>query len=228
LALHSVQTEKLKFILSQKPLCSIAPWQGETLSMSDIEKARQLFQKAGLAFPTIPQELAVGLKEQGKWVFSTRKIDMSPYNLQHYVHEVDESDVEDYAVLSQSGHGVNSYAIQYYLVYGPLHMLLHLGWGGVYMDANAEAAKIQECFSLADEIVSAATTLGQLGADERLTIVGSDFYGSYWSAPGQSRQEAVDGSKGPAKVLTQVLQWVKILRRTSRCSRRGRRDSTGD
>jgi hypothetical protein len=177
--------------------------------MTDIEKARQLFQKAGLAFPAIPQELAVGLKEQGKWVFSTRKIDMSPYNLRHYVREVDESDVEDYAVLSHSGHGVNSYAIQYYLVYGPLHMFLHLGWGGIYMNTDAEAAKIQECFALADEIVSAVMTLGQLGADEQLTIVGSDFYGSYWSAPGQSRQEAVEGSKGPAKVLTQVLTAVR-------------------
>jgi hypothetical protein len=186
--------------------------------MTDIEKARQLFQEAGLAFPTIPQELAGRLKEQGKWVFSTRKIDVSPYKLQHYVHEVDESHVEDYAVLSHSGHGVNSYAIQYYLVYGSLHMFLHLGWGGGYMGADATAAKIQECFSLADEIVSAVMTPGQLGAGKRLTIVGSDFYGSYWSASGQSRQQEIEGSKGPAKVLTQVLQWVKKVEALGRSS----------
>jgi hypothetical protein len=33
--------------------------------MTDIEKARQLFRDAGLAFPTIPEELAAQLREQG-------------------------------------------------------------------------------------------------------------------------------------------------------------------
>jgi len=82
--------------------------------MTDIEKARQLFRDAGLDFPTIPKELAAQLKERGRWFFSSRQIDMSPYNLEHYVHEVERAEVKDYAVLSHSGHGVNSYAIQYY------------------------------------------------------------------------------------------------------------------
>lgn len=177
--------------------------------MTDIEKARQLFREAGLAFPTIPEGLAVRLKEQGRWLFSTREIDMSPYNLEHYVHEVDGTDVEDYAVLSHSGHGANSYAIQYYLVYGALRMLLHLGWGGVYMGADAATDNIRECFSLADQIVPAALAAGRLGADGRLTVVGSDFYGSYWSAPGQSRQKERSDSKAPAEVLAEVLHWLE-------------------
>jgi hypothetical protein len=53
--------------------------------MTDIEKARQLFRDAGLAFPTIPGELAEQLKEHGQWLFSTRPLEMSPYNLQHYL-----------------------------------------------------------------------------------------------------------------------------------------------
>ncbi len=129
--------------------------------MTDIEKARQLFQEAGLAFPTIPKDLAAELKKQGKWLFSTRELKMSSYNLQHYVHESDEAP-GDYAVLSHSGHGVNSYAIQYYLTYGPLRMFLHLGWGGAYMDADAAARKIREFFSLTDESVSAVKKEGKL------------------------------------------------------------------
>ena len=46
-------------------------------------------------------------------------------------------------MLSHSGHGVNSYAIHYYLVQRPLRMFLQLGWGGVYDDAKEDAAKIQ-------------------------------------------------------------------------------------
>jgi len=53
--------------------------------MTDIEKASQLFQDAGLAFPTIPEALAAQLKEQDRWLFSTRPVDISPYDLQYYV-----------------------------------------------------------------------------------------------------------------------------------------------
>jgi hypothetical protein len=176
--------------------------------MSDIEKARQLFRKAGLAFPTIPKPLAAAMKERHKWCFSTRELEMSPYNLQHYVQESDSA-IGDYAVVCHSGHGVNSYAIQYYLVYGPLRMFLHLGWGGVYMDADAATSKIRECFSLADKVVPAATTAGKFVAGQWLTIVASDFYGSYWSAPGLSRSTVRKGSKGLAEVLTEVLFWLK-------------------
>src|SRR6266568_8303182 len=118
--------------------------------MADAEKARKLFQEAGLTFPIIPEDLAEQLKEQAKWLFSTREISTWPYNLQHYVGEANE---EDYVILSHSGHGVNSYAIQYYLVYKTLRMFLHLGWGGAYMDAKADATKIYESFALANEII---------------------------------------------------------------------------
>ena len=170
-----------------------------------VDTAKTLFRDEGLVFPAIPDELAAELKEQSRWLFSTRKIDISPYNLDHYVDEVDGIDVEDYAVLSHSGHGANSYAIQYYLVHGSLRMFLHLGWGGVYSDADADVGKIRRCFSLADQIVPAASKLGK---DDRLTIVASDFYGSHWSAPKQSRQNERSGANGPAEVLAEALHWL--------------------
>lgn len=180
------------------------------MPIADIERARLLFEEAGLAFPTIPNRLAVRLKEQDKWLFSTRAIQMSPYNLDYYVQEAEGTHVgDDYAVLSHSGHGVNSYAIQYYLVFGSLRMFLHLGWGGVYMDAAAAAAMIRECFLLADQIVSATMTGGKV--NERLTIVGSDSYGSYWETLDQSRRTKPSGSKGPAEALAEVLQWLRSL-----------------
>jgi hypothetical protein len=181
--------------------------------MTDIEKARQLFRNAGLAFPTIPEELSEQLKEHGRWLFSTRPLDMSPYNLQHYLEEVEVSQVKDYAVLSHSGHGVNSYAIQYYLVNGSLRMFLHLGWGGVYSDRREDEATIRDCFSMADHIVRAAQGMGRFQAGERLTIVGSDFYGSYWIPPGESRRGEIEGRKGPLKVLAEVFDWLTRYRR---------------
>jgi len=87
----------------------------------------------------------------------------------------------------------------------PLRMFLHLGWDGVYMDAIEASAKIRESFSLADQIVPTVMVPGRLPVGDRLMIVGSDFYGSYWSAPGKSRSKERSGSKGPAEVLTEVL-----------------------
>jgi hypothetical protein len=77
------------------------------------------------------------------------------------------------------------------------------------MDAAEATSRIRDCFSLADEIVLAALTSGKFAPGERLTIVGSNFYGSYWSAPQQSRREKRTDDRSPSEVLTEVLQWLK-------------------
>jgi hypothetical protein len=76
------------------------------------------------------------------------------------------------------------------------------------MNAEAESAKVRGCFLTADQIVSKAQGLAGLQAGERMTIVGSDFYGSYWLPPGESREETIEGKEGPLKVLTQALHWL--------------------
>jgi hypothetical protein len=176
--------------------------------MNDAKKARRLFREEGLAFPMIPEVLAARLKERGKWLFSTREIGISPYNLHPYLNEVKEGCVEAYALLAHSGHGVNSWAIQYYLVHGRLRMFLHLGWGGAYIDPGTAAATIRDCFSLADKIIPAAMMSWRLRAGDTLTVVGSDVYGSYWSAPGQSGQKVRSRSREPAAVLADALRWL--------------------
>jgi len=180
--------------------------------LSDIHKAKQLFEAARLAFPTIPQEMAERLKERGSWLFSTRDVEVSPYILPHYVSEVSKRSAEDYALIAHSGHGANSYAVQYYLVHRGLRIFLHLGWGGFYSDAKADAAKIRECFLLADKIVEAAQTSEHLrGRSARLTIVASDFYGGYWlpltvsSKHGKAPEWQLES---PAKILSEALEWL--------------------
>ena len=197
------------------PAVHIIPVHGPVIKsvLTDLGKAKRFFRDQGLAFPKLPDKLASRLKERGNWTFSTRIIDldnyMSPYNLDYYVEEFENNHVEDYAVLSHSGHGINSYAIQYYLVYGRLGLFLHLGWGGVYMDADNESTKIRECFLLADQIVLAVKNLESLGGKDRLLVVVSDFYGSYWLPPGGSRRGRDAVSQDPTKVLTEVLNWLR-------------------
>lgn len=176
--------------------------------MTDHDKARHLFQTAGLAFPEIPKELASKLRERDEWLFSTREIEISPYNLQHYVEESDGTLVDDYAILCHSGHGVNSYAIHYYLVRGELRLFLQLGWGGAYMDAQKAAADIGWCFGLADEIVWAMNPLQRAKLTRPLMIVGSDFHGSHWFAPRKGK-DVEEIANSPGQVLAEALQWLK-------------------
>jgi hypothetical protein len=176
--------------------------------MSDIENARRVFRDAGLGFPTIPKELADRLKEYRPWLYSTRTIDISPYKLQHYLDEAEESPVEDYALLSHSGHGVNSYAIQYYIVHRSLRLFLHLAWGGTYMNNQECASTIRKCFSIADQIESLAQAVQWLRGDKQFTVVGSDYYGSYWLPPGGTRQQKDADSKDPLTVLIEAFDWL--------------------
>jgi hypothetical protein len=207
--------------------------------MTDVEKARKLFHDSGLAFPAVPVELAVRVKELGderlpmrdnisdrpgsSWLFSTRELDMSPYNLQHYVEEAESGPVNDYLIVSHSGHGVNSYAIQYYLVRGSLRMFLHLGWGGAYANAEKDAATIRKCFSLADRVVAASENRAKFQLGEHLIIVSSDFCESYWLRPGEERQRKRDNRVSPAQVITQALEWLTDAKRAANGETRSKR-----
>jgi hypothetical protein len=178
-----------------------------------IERARALFTEAGLAFPAVPETLGEQLVEKGPWLFSTREHELGneqyvhPYWLSAYVDEGAEG-TDEYAVLAHGGHGVNSYAIQYYLVYENLRLFLHLGWGGVYMDSQDTAEQIRECFRMADEIVAAVQSGVESRTMETLTIVGSDFYGSYWYRNKDTPQENEDNFRLPIDVLREALQWL--------------------
>jgi hypothetical protein len=182
---------------------------------SDIEKARQLFQKAGFDLPAIPEKLAKQIKQrEEEMLFSTRAIPMSPNFSRFYVDEVSNNKVGDYALISYSRNGASWMAIHYYLVFGPLRMFLELGRGGMYTDDEGDAiqvAKIRECFLLADKIVPA--TMAMCKANDRLTIFCSDFHGSYWVAPGQDAQETERRCHCPKDVLGEALQWLKNKRK---------------
>lgn len=180
--------------------------------MTGLEKAKKLFHEAGLAFPQIPQELAVKLKEQSNWLFSTRKVDESPYHLLRYVVEAEQFNQEDFAILAHSGYGLNSYAIQYYLVHDPLRLFLHLGWGGVYMDPTATTNTINECFILANEINKKVQSLSHHPLNRALFVVATEFYGCSWWLKGQNFLDEIKkhDHKRPQEILAEVLQYLNF------------------
>ena len=94
------------------------------------------------------------------------------------------SHVDDYLVVGHDGHGVNSWAMHYYIVRGPLALFLQTGWGGAYMDTEAEAADMAFRFSQARLLVEAAESAapehgGRVAG--RYIVVDSAFTGGRWT-----------------------------------------------
>lgn len=170
--------------------------------MTGYQLAQQCFDQAGLAFPEIPDSLATRLQPLDKWQFASRGLDTTPYDLKFYRHE---TYADNYVILAHTGHGSNSYAIQYYLVVANFKLFLHLAWGGVYMDEVATTAAINKAFELADQITHLAVKPGLLDKDQSLHIVGSDFYGSSCS------DKPLNEEVTPVQILAQALSWLQDL-----------------
>jgi hypothetical protein len=113
--------------------------------------------------------------------------------------------------LAHDGHGINSYALHYYLVRGPLRLFLQMGWGGVYMDGPKTTEEANRCFALVGQLVpavEAAVRAGRLRPEARFVVAASEFYGCYWIKPGEKEQTEIPGHS-PRLALTTVLRWVQ-------------------
>ncbi|MFD1047412.1 hypothetical protein ACFQ1S_18620, partial [Kibdelosporangium lantanae] len=101
----------------------------------------RVFGDAGLHAPPVPEVLRSGVREIRKWAFGTRDVvPNSMYLFKHYILEVLTGPVEDYVAVSHAGHGVNSYAVNYQLVHGPVAVFAQEGWGGIYYDREQATA----------------------------------------------------------------------------------------
>ena len=183
--------------------------------LAPIELLMRLFADAGLVLPPIPANLASQLIERRDWCFSTTPLERSPYAFDDFVREGIRPEVPDSLVLAHAGHGVNSYALHYYLVQRPLRVFLQLAWGGVYDDAAAKE-RVNRCFDLAHRLVAALDQAGQ--ADRfrpgaRFIVVASDFYCGYWTKPGEKPPKRLgeDPAQPVEAILTEAVEWAAQL-----------------
>lgn len=177
--------------------------------------AKSLLNNVGLGFPFLPPDLEPSFKQRDRWCFSTKPVTISPYCFDDYVCEGTKSEAQDYMLLSHTGHGANSHAWHYYLVSGQLRLFLQLGWGGAYMNPDETTRAVNECFGFVSRLfanVRESRDAGRLRPEDRLIIVGSEFYGSYWMLGGE-RQRIPQGERPCAKpsvVLAEALRWLNV------------------
>lgn len=113
---------------------------------------------------------------------------------------------------------MNSYALHYYLVNGPLRQFLQLAYGGAYSDNESSCRVVNEAFSVVSQLVTAVNAaLGTQGFehDDTLRIAGSALYGTYWVRPHGSHRRRNEvrtdclGLEEPLQVLNEALQWIQ-------------------
>lgn len=168
-----------------------------------------LFEGWGLAFPPVPGDLAPALRVLGPGLLGTREGVPSPYDLGWFLADL-ASDPSDYLVVGHAGHGVNSWAMHYYLVHGPLALLLQVPWGGAYMDSEAATAAVGAAFADARELLAAADALG-LTPGEHLVVVESGAAPSRWGVASRRAPDLASrlvGLERSARPLRAAIAWA--------------------
>lgn len=124
------------------------------------------FSQAGLAPPPIPEAFAPRLRAYGEWVFATIDPPARPYDVFSYLEQQAGEGEDDYLLIAHDGHGMNSWALHYFLISGSFACFLQLPWGGVLTDEAAAAERIAAAFNHVATLCAAS-----LPANETLTVI---------------------------------------------------------
>jgi hypothetical protein len=82
----------------------------------------------------------------------------------------------DQIALSHAGHGINSYALNFRLVLGPLALLVQQSWGGVYGDSAAEVQAWGDLVRRVSSLIESLDSPAQAGWHQReFLLTASNF-----------------------------------------------------
>jgi hypothetical protein len=216
--------------------------------VSGFAEGKALFRRNGLVFPEIPTPLRARLRRRSSWCYATRPVRNSPYNFPDWTGEALLTHPRPFALVAHAGHGMDSYALHYFLVWPPLQLFIQVAWGNAH-GSPTDASDFETSIHLANRLVTAVERSQdrlQLEPDERITVSCSTLTGIEWVVVGVAGRRGLDvrfdrdkreqgtvgsprdTSPSPKGVLQLMLNWCEghgslpRLERTLR-SRRGPR-----
>ena len=171
---------------------------------------------AGLPAPYVPDALRADVRALDGNLFGTREDLPGLYNLLPAAEEAAAQTCDDYVYYGTAGRGMQSNALYYALVEGPLALFLELAWKrNVYGDDDAVVAVARREWALVDQI-RAEMDRHTWAPGERLVIVASDFTGTMWARlPRPLETEPFRNfpdwrsTTGSIANLGAVLEWLK-------------------
>ena len=138
------------------------------------EEMTSLFSQAGIGNPPLPVALRPDVRRIRRWTYAT--FDVEPdhlYNFDAAVHDTLDRRTRDSLAVGHEGHGVNSYAIGYQLVFGPLVIVSQVLWGGVYTDQEQTSRAVRRWFEQIASLMEMTPPSDR--PDGHLLVLYSDF-----------------------------------------------------
>lgn len=185
-----------------RALCVVLDPPGEpTPALRSLEAA---FVAAGLPSPPVPAAFVPLLQVFAPWWFGTRRTPGLYQGGTSLFAEADDAAVKDFLITGHAGHGLNSYAIHYFLRHEGALLLFEFAFGGVYTDPARSTADVAEAFAAAAAIVDALGSLRRRGVPRAgLRLIVSSVRLSQWQA-------GVDGGAGNwREVLRDAVAWAR-------------------
>ena len=139
------------------------------------------FRRWMLPVPPLPSRFQRRLLRVGELYYSTRDPgEVSPYNIQHYVSESTTGVLAEYATVAHAGHGINSWALHYYIVTSLLAIFVQTSWGGVYENDAQARSRIADLFDACESLqdVYGIADYPEQPVCPAKIVVSSDFYGN--------------------------------------------------
>lgn len=188
-----------RFGVARWEFCFLAEPRAEPALDALLEK----LAAARLPRPPIPPALEPALRRFDAWWFGTRRTDGLYQYAPVLLAEADRADVPDYVIVGHAGHGVNSYALHYFLRVGPLLALFELSFGGAYTEPTRARADIAEAFAAAETLIAAVPALVRRDVPPAgLQVMISTVRRSSWQAG------AARGSGQWSPVLAAAVAWA--------------------
>ena len=117
------------------------------------EKFEEFFESINLEIPAIATFFERDITNYGNWNWATQPY---PHRNQDYLMESVEylkRPIPDQYSLNHAGHGVNSYSLNFRCAIGNIAIFAQVGWGGAYMDSEAQADRWDETQQIVTHIL---------------------------------------------------------------------------
>ncbi|MCP5306262.1 MAG: hypothetical protein H6953_12545 [Chromatiaceae bacterium] len=124
------------------------------------------FKQADLVAQPLPKSLEGHLRTYGDWCFATYEPTAPPYLVEDFIDALLQAWPGDGLLIAHDGHGINSWALHYFLVLGSFACFLQLPWGGADMDANMGRERIRDAFAKVEAVIDTRYSAG-----ERLIVI---------------------------------------------------------
>jgi hypothetical protein len=179
---------------------------------SSLKEVAAIFLAQMLPEPPIPEVFASRIKAVSPKVFSTQPLQRPLYDIETFVSDAISGKTPESMMLGFDGHGINSWAVHYYLICADLALFLQLPWGGAYVDTGSAQADIKSAFStvqlmLAREHHAAAKTSNR----PRLVVVQSAFTMARWGWVNNGSNGPIDWQFDRDSALNAAFDSFKLI-----------------